>query len=58
MPTGCGHHADGRVKDSVVPEHPGTTSAMRAAADAAPTPIEAGLITIEASVQLRVAIFP
>jgi len=29
-----------------------------AAADAAPTPVEAGRITIEASVQLRVAIFP
>lgn len=31
---------------------------MRAAADAAPTPIESGNITIQASVQLRLAVFP
>lgn len=31
---------------------------MRAAADAPPTPVESGSITIQASVQLRVAIFP
>lgn len=31
---------------------------MRAAADATPTPIESGNLTIQASVQLRVAIFP
>ncbi|MBA3853023.1 MAG: hypothetical protein C0503_01335 [Gemmatimonas sp.] len=34
------------------------TVMMRASADAAPTPVEAGVITIEASVQIRVAIFP
>lgn len=44
---------------SGVPEFARPAVMMRAAAaDAAPTPIEAGLITIEASVQLRVAIFP
>jgi uncharacterized protein YggE len=31
---------------------------MRASADAPVTPIEAGMISVQATVQLRVAIFP
>ena len=40
------------------PEQPRPLAMMRAAADAAPTPVEAGVITVEAVVHLRIALVP